>query len=235
MNSFSELVLGYVAQKDYCIQITDRGADVTLAAVHGGLIEPLTSELVHAIAGSEHNIYELKGLIDGANTVMRIPSARFSEMRLNALVRRSLVCVAVDGVPGSQELIHLGGKNTRLKAILAEQLAQSGFTVATSYSLGAAHDPTRYYNVAKDGGVLLELSEAMRMSMVSVPLTGTDWQQPAVWLSSFFQFATTVNSALYSYLEYIQSDLSQAMQRFEEATYQMPRALRSGHHHRQEE
>jgi len=235
VNSVSDLVLGYVAQKDYRILVTDRGADVTLTAIHGGRIEPLTSELAYAIAGNEHNLYELRGLLAADNGALRIPVARFNEVRLNALVRRSLACVALDGVPGDRELIHIGGRNARLKTILADQLMQSGFEVTTPYAPGAAHDPTRYYNVAKYGGVCLELSEALRTGMVSVSLAGTEWQQPAVWLQSFFQFTTAVNSALYTYLEFIQSDLSEALERFEETTRQLPKSLRSGKHHDREE
>lgn len=230
VNSVAELVLGYEAHKDYQVHMRDRGADVTITAIHGGRIEPLTSELAQAIAGNEHNLYELRGLLAADNAALRIPTARFNEIRLNALVRRSLVCLALDGVPGSRELVHLGGKNSHLKAILAEQLAQAGFEVAAPYSVGAAHDPTRYYNASREGGILLELSETLRTGMVNVPLAGIEWQQPSTWLSRFFQFTAAINSALVTYLEAVQSDVGRAMEYFEETTERIPKSLHPEKH-----
>ncbi|MHB9033750.1 MAG: poly-gamma-glutamate hydrolase family protein, partial [Anaerolineae bacterium] len=234
-NSFSDLVLRYVAQKDYRIQVADRGADVTIVAIHAGLIEPLTSQLAQAVAGLEHNLYELKGLMVDSSIDMRIPTSRYSEMRLNALVRRSKACVSIDGVPGDQEVVYLGGKNTRLKQLLVDQLVQAGFQTAGTFSPGAAHDPTRYYNAARDGGVLIELSAGLRAGMLNVPLTSSEIENPAAWLESFHRFTSATTLAITSYLEFMQSDVEQALLRFEETTRQMPRVLRTGHHHRSDE
>lgn len=229
--SFAELVLRYVANKEYRVQIVDRSADITIIAIHGGAVEPLASELAQAIAGSEHNLYDFQSLDSSQAAAMRVPALRYSEMRLNALVRRSRVAVAIDGVPGEEALVHIGGKNAWLKRTLTEYLKQAGFSAAGSFLPGAAHDPTRYYNTAQTGGVLIELSAGLRAEMTSETLCGEEWRKPASWQASFFSFVSAVRAALLAYAEYASADLEQALQRFEDTTRQIPKSIRTGHHH----
>ena len=77
--------------------MTDRGATVTIICIHGGAIEPLTSELATAIAGAKYNLYDLQGLRAGDNQQLRIPVARFEKVRLFTLLKLSHIAVSVDG------------------------------------------------------------------------------------------------------------------------------------------
>lgn len=231
-NTFPELVLNCDANLDYRVQVTDRGATATIICIHGGAIEPLTSELAAAIAGAEYNLYDLQGLRPGDNRQLRIPVARFDEVRLFTLLKRSHVAVSVDGVPGVDPVVHLGGCNASLKQILYDQLTQSGYQVSAPYTPGAAHDPARFYNAPIAGGVLLELSETLRAEMTAELLSGRSWQQPSSWQGSFFRFVAAVRSALQTCTDQADSDLTRALCKFEETTRQIPQELRSGQHHR---
>lgn len=230
-NSFPELVLNCDANLDYRVQVTDRGATTTIICIHGGAIEPLTSELAAAIAGAEYNLYDLQGLRAGDNQILRIPVARFEEVRLFTLLKRSQIAVSLDGVPGVDQVVHLGGCNALLKQILCTQLTQSGYRVCAPYTPGAAHDPARFYNAPNEGGVLLELSEALRAEMTAELLTGRSWQQPSSWRSCFFRFTAAVRSALQTFTDQANSDLARTLYRFEETTRQIPQELRSGPQH----
>lgn len=230
-NSFSELVLNCELNLDYRVQVTDRGAKVTIISIHGGAIEPLTTELAAVIAGAEYNLYDLAGLRAGDSRQLRIPVARFDEVRLFTLLRRSQVAVSIDGVPGLDPVVHLGGGNALLKQILHDQLTQVGYLVVAPYTPGAAHDPARFYNAATAGGVLLELSESLRAEMTTEPLSGRNWQQPSSWQSSFVRFADAVRSALVAYSNQANSDLAQVLSKFEATTRQIPQEVRSGQHH----
>jgi len=230
-NTFPELVLNCDVNLDYRVQVTDRGATATIVCIHGGAIEPLTSELAAAIAGVEYNLYDLPGLRPRDNRQLRIPVARFEEVRLFTLLKRSHIAVSIDGVPGADPVVYLGGSNALLKQILQDQLAQSGYQVSTPYTPGAAHDPARFYNAPIAGGVILELSKALRAEMTAEPLSGRSWQQPTCWQGSFIRFVAAVRSALQTCTVQADSDLTRALYRFEEATRQIPQELRSGQHH----
>jgi phage replication-related protein YjqB (UPF0714/DUF867 family) len=230
-NSFAELVMNCELNADYRIQVLDRGAKTTIICIHGGAIEPLTSELATAIAGDEHNLYDLQGLRAREARQLRIPLARFDEVRLFTLLKRSYLAVSVDGVSGADPLIHLGGSNSLLKQIMYQQLTQSGFKVVAPHTPGAAHDPARFYNAAISGGVLLELSESLRGEMTTEPLTNRDWKQTPSYRESYYRFTEVVRSTVLTYIQQADSNLDRATQLFEEATRRLPRELRSGHHH----
>jgi phage replication-related protein YjqB (UPF0714/DUF867 family) len=230
-NSFAELVLNSDLNLDYRVLVVDRGVSTTIVCIHGGAIEPLTSELAAAIAGSEYNLYDLQGLRSGDNSALRIPVARFDEVRLFTLLKRSQVALCIDGAPGLDSVVHVGGSNALLKQILREQLSQSDFQVCASHTTGAAHDPARFYNASLMGGVLLELSAALRAEMTLQSLISRGWQQPSSWQEPFFRFAAAVRSALQTHALQAASDVTKALSHFEATTSRMPPELRSNEYH----
>jgi phage replication-related protein YjqB (UPF0714/DUF867 family) len=215
---FSELVLHAAKGKDYRIDILDRGVEITVTAVHGGGIEPLTSELAAAIAGEEHNLYDLRGLRRVGNEELRVPAARFSEMRLQGLLKRSRVAVSVEGVDGAEAAVCLGGRNRRLRRLLAESLSEAGFVVCKPSSPMPSHDPTLFFNAPSDGGVQIEFTRALRESMVGGPLVDLNWEESARRSEAFHRCVVAVREALEQYRLEERSDLDVAMRRFEETT-----------------
>jgi phage replication-related protein YjqB (UPF0714/DUF867 family) len=233
----SQLVVHCRKDRDFQIRIVDPGSEVTIAAVHGGRIEPLTSALAEAIAGDEYNLYDFAGIRVSNNAQLRVPVARFAEMRLNALMRRSQAALHVDGVPGERAVVHLGGQNRTLKDILAESLAEAGLVVEGPHSPGAAHDPRRFYNTPAAGGVQMELSLALRQQMVGGPLEPEVWEDSQRRTALFTTVTQAVRDALERYLAETRSDLDAAMERFERSTERFPSSLRQqghsdhDHHH----
>ena len=212
--------------KDYRIKAIDERAGATIIAIHGGGIEPLTGELATAIAGKEHNLYVLEGIRPADNEELRVPVARFQEMRLQALVRRSEVALSIEGISGRRHMVHLGGRNRRLKRLLEAHLAQAGLEIAGPATPGPAHDPTRFYNQAAAGGVQLELGIALRREMVTCPLAGYAWQDASHWTPLLYSFVDAVRAALGAYQTEVRADPAIALQRFEAATAAFPPTLR---------
>lgn len=228
---FPELVLHCVQGRDYRFVIRDVAADVTVTAIHGGGIEPLTSEVATVIAGEEHNLYDLRGMRPDDNSALRVPVQRFDEMRLRALLKRSRTALSVLGAPGEEPVAHLGGKNRRLRAILAERLEEAGFEVRGPAVAGAAHHPRRFVNWPAEGGVQMELSLALRRSMTRAPLEGYRWENPSDWTDRFHALVRAVRGALREEAAVARDDLGDTMARFEATTRDFPPELRSSHHH----
>jgi len=212
--------------RDYRVTVVDHGASVTVAAIHGGYIEPLTGTLAAAVAGADHNLYEFEALHAEASERLRIPFARFDDLRLRALMERSVAGLSVDGVPGdSDATVHLGGANRTLLRRLAASLKELGYEIAGPATTGAAHSPRRFVNRAEHGGVQMELPARLRQSMVSVPLTDPGWQDPAAHTPRFSAFVRAVRDGLDAYIAGLRADLGEALERFERTTEQVRRAI----------
>lgn len=233
-HDFTELVLHCVQGRDYRFVIRDVGADATIVAIHGGGIEPMTSEVATIVAGEEHNLYDLRGIRPEGNAALRVPVQRFDEMRLRNLLKRSQTAVAVLGVPGETPLVHLGGANRRLRGALQERLEEAGFAVRPPHGPGAAHHPQRFVNWPSAGGVQLELSLALRRSLTLAPLEGFRWEDPTQWTERFDALVRAVRGALRDAAAMARDDLGEALERFEAGTRAFPAELRSldhQHHH----
>ena len=215
---FTELVLHAAKGRDYRLNIVDRKADVTITAVHGGSIEPLTSELAAAIAGEEYNLYELRGLRTRGCELLRVPIQRFNEAQLHALMQRSNIALSIQGTEGGEAAVHLGGRNRWLKRVLGARLQEAGFQVRPPAGPGAAHDPLRFYNLAVEGGVQIELTSAMRESLIDCALRDFLWEDQQCWNDRFCAFVIAVRGAIEQYKAETRSDLDIALKRFEQTT-----------------
>ena len=232
---FAELILYTIKDKDYRLIFRDCSADATIVAVHGGGIEPLTSELATAIAGQEHNLYDFRGLRAQGNDMLRIPIHRFDDMRLQNLMKRSQTAIAIQGAADATEIVHLGGRNKRLREIVREHLQQAGFETAGPTGCRPAHDPALFFNWPAQGGIQIELPTCLRAQMATSPLEGFRWEDASCWNTRFHAFVEAVRSALAVYQAEQKGDLGVALEHFENTTRLIPRSLRShrgnGHEH----
>ena len=227
---FTGLVIHTVKGKDYEIRIRDLGARVTISAIQGGRIEPLTSDLADAIAGQEHNLYDFCGIRTSDNEQMRIPASRFDEVRLRTLMKRSHTAISIQGVEGTKAVVHIGGRNRHLRDVLAARLNESGFDTSGPASAGAAHNPSRFYNLPKAGGIQIELTKALRQSMIDRPLQDLQQQVDSCRTDRFHVFTAAVRAGLEQYHIEVRADLDLTLKRFEDVTDAFPLTLRSGRH-----
>lgn len=221
----AELALYAERERDYRIAIVDRSAPVTVAAIHGGHIEPLTGEVATAIAGGDHNLYVLEGLRAEGSARLRVPVHRFDDVRLRSLMARSEVGISVDGVPGTDVAVHLGGGNRELLRALREGLEAEGFATAPPAGPGPAHSPDRFVNRPSRGGVQIELTEGLRRSMVAGALEEGLWRDPSRHTDRLAAFVRVVRAALDSHLAEARADLRSALDRFEEATDEIRKVI----------
>ncbi|NLG49710.1 MAG: hypothetical protein GX552_06330 [Chloroflexi bacterium] len=232
---FAELVLHTIKDQDYRFVITNQSADVTVASIHGGGIEPLTSELAAAIADKQYNLYDLRGLRAQGNDLLRIPVHHFDEVRLRSLMQRSQVGVGIQGIAGSDTVVHLGGSNKRLREIVRQHLEEAGFETGGPVSMRASHDPALFFNWPARGGVQIELTTTLREQMAGGPLEGFAWEDASRWQPLFHTFVKAVRAALAAYRAEVKGDLKIALDQFEYITSLIPRSLRDHRHNGHEE
>lgn len=152
----------------YRIVPVPRGSEIVVMAPHGGSIEPGTSEIARAVAGSELTLYLFEGRKDAGNRDLHVTSTNFDEPQGLQLAGSGQLVLAVHG-EGSEDraVVYLGGRDRALGSRLKARLEAFGFKVEThaDASLQGTHPQNICNRGASGAGVQLELSKALRLEL----------------------------------------------------------------------
>jgi phage replication-related protein YjqB (UPF0714/DUF867 family) len=157
---------------DYDVVTVDRKSHWTILAIHGGTIEPGTSELAEAIAKDTHNLYLFKGKKPGARDVLHLTSHRFDEPRAVKLVEASQQCFSIHGYRDDKRpSICVGGADIKTSQAYGKALRKAGFPFrieAPCKRFPGVH-PKNIANRCVARGVQIELSEPARSRLEKSP------------------------------------------------------------------
>lgn len=163
---FAELANSERERHDYRRRLEDRGSGIVIVALHGGGIEPGTSEIAQALAGEEFSLYCFEGIRRGRNDRLHITSTRFDEPMCIRLVEQSDTVVAVHGLVGANEKVCIGGLDDDLRVQVVAALERAGFKAEED---NTGHSGSYGGNVCNRGasgrGLQLEVSEGLRRAM----------------------------------------------------------------------
>ncbi len=152
---------------DYRIRCMSK-SDIIIIAPHGGGIEPGTTKIAKAIAGSKYSFYTFEGIKPTGNRVLHITSKNFDEPIALKVVQQASQVVAIHGCQGdSEEIVYLGGLDNGLKQKLDKYLKAAGFNpqYPQNSQLKGIH-PLNICNRGKtDKGVQLEITRKLRYSL----------------------------------------------------------------------
>jgi phage replication-related protein YjqB (UPF0714/DUF867 family) len=172
--NYAELAAREREGTDYRIELVDRSSPTTVLAIHGGRIEPGTTELATRIAELRSwNLYSFLGLLPGQSGRLHITSHLFDEPRAVTLAERSEECVSVHGfaqVPG-RPVACIGGLNERVRDAVAARLRapELGITVEVPCRRYEGRDPMNIVNRCRAQGVQLELNVPLRERVLADP------------------------------------------------------------------
>ncbi|MFN4099144.1 MAG: poly-gamma-glutamate hydrolase family protein [Pararhodobacter sp.] len=167
-HSFEDLLADTQPGIDFRILCEDRGTSVVIIAPHGGMIEPGTSQIGAAIAGTELSFYAFEALKPGAHGDFHITSHRFDEPRARALVGRSAMAVAVHGrKDDGTEGVWLGGRAVVLSNTIGASLRAAGFGAEINRSLPGLHESNICNRTHTGEGVQLELPRSLRRRLTA--------------------------------------------------------------------
>jgi phage replication-related protein YjqB (UPF0714/DUF867 family) len=170
---FQELSQNSVPDEDYKIEVRDRHSPVSVIAIHGGRIEPGTSEIAAAIAGEDFNLYLFEGIRDKDNKELHITSSSFDEAAAQALVRKSDLCISIHGFAESdKKIVCIGGLNAQLGEFLLGNILKAGLVEQeTANPLDKYHGvrTDNIVNLSRRKGAQIEISRPLREMLCAQP------------------------------------------------------------------
>ena len=164
-------------------QATDNPeAQKVVLAIHGGGIEPGTSEIALAVAGYHpatfaqaadclglHDLWIFEGLLADENGQLHVTSTNYDDPIALKLVQISRRCLSLHGLsdaPGRAD-IQIGGADTELSSFVLEELTAAGISAALSGDENTnGSDPSNICNKTTiSAGVQLEMVATYRESL----------------------------------------------------------------------
>ncbi|KAF0092478.1 MAG: hypothetical protein FD141_662 [Fusobacteria bacterium] len=167
-SNFQELSAAKVEGTDYKISSRENSSNLAIIAIHGGGIEPGTTELADNIAGLSYSYYSFQGIMSSNNSSLHITSTIFDEPIAISLVQSKSRTLSIHGFSGSSKLTYVGGLDKTMVANITISLQNAGFAVATAPSnLGGTSTSNIVNKNSRNAGVQIELSTAQRASFFS--------------------------------------------------------------------
>ena len=164
--SFTELSNSEQEGISYQREFKKRRSGFAIIAPHGGGIEPGTSEIAKAIAGTKFSYYTFDGIRQEGNKQLHITSTFFDEPKCLQIVNDCEIVVTIHGCEGDEKFIYVGGLHNELRISLTAELAKAGFDARR---IDAKFTGTQLQNICNRGrlgrGVQIEISEGLRRIM----------------------------------------------------------------------
>jgi phage replication-related protein YjqB (UPF0714/DUF867 family) len=185
--NFAELSTAEREGVDYCVRVLRRkNARAVVVALHGGGIEPGTSEIASRIAGDDLSLALFEGTKSRGNARLHITSTHFDEPRCLESVRAAERVVTIHGEGSDVSVCFLGGRDATLGETIRAALERHGYRVrsqenAELQGMAAANICNRGRTGA---GVQLELSAGLRRTFFE-SLTAAGRRRPTSELSRF--------------------------------------------------
>lgn len=164
--SMTELMEQTSEGDDWEVQAEDRSSNAIITAIHGGGIEPGTTELAALTAAKGNfDFYSFKGTRSKGNQDLHVTSTHYDEPTIKDKIKSKDIAVAIHGCDGDGEVVYLGGKDEELIATIKEALEDIGVTVDTAPDHISGDKDKNINNCGKSGqGVQLELTPSLRKS-----------------------------------------------------------------------
>jgi len=150
---------------DFLIRMRPGRTGITVMAPHGGEIEPGTSEIARAIAGSDHGFYAFEGHKPRSNMMLHLTSTHFDEPVGIRIAGESRLVLTIHGCHDDREIIYFGGRCGAMLERAMDLLAKCGFVVAVHQKL-KGQQPSNLCNRNLNGkGIQMEISSGLRRTL----------------------------------------------------------------------
>lgn len=189
--SFEELKL-HEAPSVFSISSKEHDPSVLILAIHGGGIEPGTSELARKIA-ENRSLYLFEGLKSAGNAELHLTSSHFDEPKAVQMVKEHSNVISLHGYGSDDKKIKIGGTDRERAELLTGVLKRNGYPAVL---LGindkyAGVSPNNLANQSSSGlSIQIEMSTGFRKSLFD---TFTLKSRASTQNDTFLQFTKTIS------------------------------------------
>lgn len=171
-NNFNDLMSSEIRDLDFRITYNDFNKSLGVFAIHGGKIEPGTSELAKLISNGTMNEYFFEGIKESNNFSLHITSTNFDEPNALRIASKSVNCLSIHGYIGNgTDAICIGGGNIELANKFSKILKLNTSNIDIIYPCvdypGAS--PSNIVNKCQNQGIQLEFSQSIREKLLATP------------------------------------------------------------------
>lgn len=172
ISSYKELMATKIEGKDFEVKTRYVNGKALVMAIHGGKLEPGTTELADAIASKKFSFYSFTALVDDY-LGLHLTSTDFDEPRLSELTQVAEKCLSLHGLKDDERDFCVGGANAQKRKAYAALLAQK-FPKWRSCELccppNSGTSNQNVVNRCKLPGVQIEMGRSLRAELKQNPV-----------------------------------------------------------------
>ena len=198
-NSMQELEKRTTENEDWKIITRNRNSNVSILAIHGGGIEPATTELACMIADEgDYNYFTFEGLRSKGNQELHVTSTHYDNEEAMNLVTDSSQAIIIHGCEGDENIAYIGGKDERLKSSIIKELNNIGIKATEAPSHISGEQDNNIVNcTAKGMGVQIELTTSLRKAFFKNNKTNRkSREEKSNWDKLMYDFAKAIQCAI---------------------------------------
>ena len=163
--TFTELTQRETDRQDYEIRTRLGASGIAVIAIHGGNLQPGTTQIAEAVAGDTHSFYSFVSLKPEIDQTLYISSLEFDEPTALEIVGNAQTVLSIHGCQGKTEFIKVGGLDRDCRELIKTELQAAGFSVSDDESSGA--NPANICNRGRARqGVQIEISRGLRRRLI---------------------------------------------------------------------
>lgn len=184
---------------DYRLPIRKNNSVFAHIAIHGGAIEPGSSEMASEVAAQTYqSYYSLEGIKPANNSTLHIVSTNYDEPVGLNLVKKANYCVSYHQYPGTGGVAdcRVNGNDFTLRSTIIAYLRNAGFTVGAGDSEG---DESNIANIAlkttRGMGINIEMSAQQCANFFPGGNTSQANRETGIRTDAFYAFAHAIAMA----------------------------------------
>lgn len=162
--SMTELAANTTENSDWTVIRRDLNSQVIISAIHGGAIEPGTTEIADLTSQKgDFDYFTFKGTKSKGNEVLHVTSRHYDQPDMMEMVKDKSYAIAIHGCVGDDKVVYMGGKDENLIRTLTEQFVELNIKVDQApQHMSGAHDDNIINCCSTGKGVQLELTSGLR-------------------------------------------------------------------------
>jgi phage replication-related protein YjqB (UPF0714/DUF867 family) len=188
-----------VENVDYRLPIRPNRSLTACIAIHGGSIEPGSSEAASGVAAwCRHNYYSLEGIKSSGNSDLHITSTNYDEPKGLALVHAMDYCFSFHGMADQTVGVaetYVGGLDTVYRDAVISALQGAGFTASVGTAeLNGSSAQNITNETRRSMGVQLEMSLQQRKNFFTSGDTSRANRETGVRTQAYFDYVKAIAS-----------------------------------------